>query len=167
MALSLEFLGFFYTAFLYAFNLYLLLFPEIPCLIASGCSSFRSSRPDVFYKKGVLRNFTKFTGKHLCQSLFFNKVAGLTPLCSDFVITDYWVLFDFVNYRNSKLLHICEIHLHFPKTTLNLETIFLRFLENLGFFILCFGLKEICAVRCSRSVLGTLKYVSWNFFLKN
>ena len=33
--------------------------------------------PEVFYKKGVFRNFTKFTGKHLCQSLFFNKVAGL------------------------------------------------------------------------------------------
>ena len=30
----------------------------------------------MFWKKGVLRNFTKFTGKHLCQSLFFNKVAG-------------------------------------------------------------------------------------------
>ena len=28
-------------------------------------------------KKGVRRNFTKFTGKHLCQRLFFNKVAGL------------------------------------------------------------------------------------------
>ena len=28
-------------------------------------------------KKVVLRNFTKFTGKHLCQSLFFNKVPGL------------------------------------------------------------------------------------------
>ena len=26
---------------------------------------------------GVLRNFAKFTGKHPCQSLFFNKVAGL------------------------------------------------------------------------------------------
>ena len=38
---------------------------------------FRSSRPDVFCKKGVFRNFTKFTGKYLCQSLFFNKVAGL------------------------------------------------------------------------------------------
>ena len=25
---------------------------------------------------GVLRNFAKFAGKHLCQSLFFNKVAG-------------------------------------------------------------------------------------------
>ena len=27
-------------------------------------------------KKGVLRNFGKFTGKHLCECLFFNKVAG-------------------------------------------------------------------------------------------
>ena len=30
----------------------------------------RSSRREVFCKKGVLRNFTKFTGKHLCQSLW-------------------------------------------------------------------------------------------------
>ena len=35
---------------------------------------YRSSRPEVFCKKVVLRNFTKFTGKHLCQRLFFNKV---------------------------------------------------------------------------------------------
>ena len=27
--------------------------------------------------KGVFRNFAKLTGKHLCQSLFFNNVAGL------------------------------------------------------------------------------------------
>ena len=38
---------------------------------------FRSSKRRCFAKKGVLRNFAKFTGKHLCQSLFFNKVAGL------------------------------------------------------------------------------------------
>ena len=38
---------------------------------------FRSSRPEVFCKKGALRNFPKFTGKYLCQSLFFKKVAGL------------------------------------------------------------------------------------------
>ena len=30
-------------------------------------------------RKGVLRNFAKFTGKHLCQSVFFNKVASLRP----------------------------------------------------------------------------------------
>ena len=38
---------------------------------------YRSSRPQVFCKKGILKNFTKFTGKHLWQSLFFDKVAGL------------------------------------------------------------------------------------------
>ena len=35
----------------------------------------RSSHPEAFCKKCVLRIFAKFTGKHLCQSLFFNKVA--------------------------------------------------------------------------------------------
>ena len=39
----------------------------------------RSSRPEVFSKKAVLRNFAKFTGKRLCPSLFFHKVAGLRP----------------------------------------------------------------------------------------
>ena len=31
----------------------------------------KNQPPEVFCKKGVLRNFAKFTGKHLCQSLFF------------------------------------------------------------------------------------------------
>ena len=33
----------------------------------------------MFYKKGVLKNFAIFTGKHLYRSLFFIKVAGLRP----------------------------------------------------------------------------------------
>ena len=37
----------------------------------------RSSRQEVFCKKGVLTNFTKLTGKQLCQSLFFHEVEGL------------------------------------------------------------------------------------------
>ena len=40
----------------------------------------RSSHPEEFCKKGVLRNFAKLTGKHLCQGLFFNKVAGRLQL---------------------------------------------------------------------------------------
>ena len=39
----------------------------------------RNSRPEVFCKNGDLRNFAKFTEKHMCQSLFFNKVAALRP----------------------------------------------------------------------------------------
>ena len=40
----------------------------------------RSSRPEVFCKKVVLKNFAKFTRKHQCQGLFFSKVAGLKPV---------------------------------------------------------------------------------------
>ena len=37
----------------------------------------RSSRSRMFFKIGALKNFVNFTGKHLCWSLFFNKVTGL------------------------------------------------------------------------------------------
>ena len=50
--------------------------------VMAKLTNFRSSRREVFCKKGVLRNFTKFIGKHLYQSLFFNKVAGLRPATS-------------------------------------------------------------------------------------
>ena len=39
----------------------------------------RSSRQRCSIKIVVLKNFAKFTGKHLCHSLFFNIVAGLRP----------------------------------------------------------------------------------------
>ena len=42
-----------------------------------NCTLRSSRRCSV--KKGVLRNFAKFTAKHLCQSLSFNKVAGAAP----------------------------------------------------------------------------------------
>ena len=35
-------------------------------ILALILTQFRSSRPEVFYKKDVLRNFAKFTGKRLC-----------------------------------------------------------------------------------------------------
>ena len=36
--------------------------------------------PEVFCKKDVLRNFAKFKGKHLCQSLFFDFIRKETPV---------------------------------------------------------------------------------------
>ena len=50
------------------------------------CNSFfngsviRSSRPEVFFKKSVLRNFAKFTGKHQCEGLFLYEVRPVTLL---------------------------------------------------------------------------------------
>ena len=48
-------------------------------------TSFNTTRTDrrrhqrCSIKTGVLKNFAKFRGKHLLQSLFLNKVAGLRP----------------------------------------------------------------------------------------
>ena len=39
--------------------------------------AYRNSHRRCSVTKGVLRNFAKFSGKHLCHSLFFDKVAGL------------------------------------------------------------------------------------------
>ena len=40
---------------------------------------YRSNHERCSIIKGFLRNSAKFTGRQLCQSLFFNKVAGLGP----------------------------------------------------------------------------------------
>ena len=59
--------------------------PEVEMLVVSGTDfemearSCRSCRPEVFCNNGVLRKFAKFIGKHLRQSLFFNKVADSQP----------------------------------------------------------------------------------------
>ena len=45
----------------------------------SQSGSYRSSHGRCSVKKGVPRNFAKFIWKHLCQSLFLNKVAGIWP----------------------------------------------------------------------------------------
>ena len=40
--------------------------------------SYRSSYPEAFFKKGISKDFAgKFTGKRLCYSLLFDKVAGV------------------------------------------------------------------------------------------
>ena len=38
-----------------------------------------SSRPQMFFKIEVLKNFANFTGKHLCWSLFLIKFQALSP----------------------------------------------------------------------------------------
>ena len=58
----------------------MIVFQELNC---DPVKKVSNSCPEVFCKKGFLKNFTKFTEKHLCESLFFNKVAGLRPDYSD------------------------------------------------------------------------------------
>ena len=76
----------------------------------------KSSLPEVFCKKGVLRNYAKFTGKHLCQSLFFNKVAGLerTPLMAASVKRDSntVVMRNIKKEAKNKLHYVQRLQLH-------------------------------------------------------
>ena len=79
----------------------------------------RGSQRRCSVRKGVLRNFAKFTGEHMCQALFFNKVAGLR----------------FATLLNKRLWH--------RRFTVNFA-IFLRtpFLpEHLRWLVLCFVRK--------------------------
>ena len=50
---------------------------KVPQLVEQYDDLMFKQPPEVFYEKGVLGNLAKWTEKHLCQSLFFNKVAGL------------------------------------------------------------------------------------------
>ena len=54
---------------------------EIPetCILKSFMYFIKAVAPRCFVKKVFLKDLTKFTGKHLCWSLLFNKVAGLRP----------------------------------------------------------------------------------------
>ena len=57
-------------------------------------------------KKAVLKNFLMFTGKHLCWSLFSDKVAGLQASC------EYWKIFKNI---------YCEEHLQMAASSVRSE----------------------------------------------
>ena len=54
-------------------------------------SFVRTSRPEVFCKKGGFRKFAKFLGEHLCQSPFFNNVAGFPVNFGEFLRTSFFI----------------------------------------------------------------------------
>ena len=77
-------------------------------------------------KKGVLRNFTKFTGKHLSQSLSFNNAAGLRPIIPPnlaqnlnqikriFVLQRKLLRIIYFQYRNAHISPLFKILDKFP-----------------------------------------------------
>ena len=65
-------------------------------------------------EKSILGNFAKFTGKHLCQRLFFEKVVGLRPKHI------WWQLLSFVRRPEYSVLNGTETLPHLGLKTCDL-----------------------------------------------
>ena len=116
-------------------------------------SLFRSSPPEVFCKKGVLRNFTKFKGKDLCQSFFNNKVTGPATLLKKRLLQRCFPA-NFEKFLKTPFFieHLCWLFLSFyqsGKLPASLNDLRPRFLfctpENFWFSVLR---------RCTNGTLG-------------
>ena len=53
--------------------------------------TFRSSRPEAFYKKVAFKNFAILTGKCMCWSLFLIKLQAFRPLLKTDSSTDIFL----------------------------------------------------------------------------
>ena len=72
-------------------------------------------RLKVFCKKFALKNFAKFAGKHLCQSLFFNKVTGLRHRCFPVNFAKFLRANFLQNTFRRMLLYIFSFKLNFAR----------------------------------------------------
>ena len=81
---------------------------------------YKSSHQRCSIKNGVLNNFTKSTGKHLCQSLFFNKVAGLRSQVATLLKKRLWHRCFPANF--AKFFRTLFIQNIFGRLLLNLQT---------------------------------------------
>ena len=95
----------------------------------------RSNHRICYVRKGVHRNFAKLTGKHLYQSLFFNKIAGLRLHLYRTTLGDCFSMFRFKSWGLSKTLFL--ITSHFLKNSSVFSFfIFIKFMSTLRQFFL-------------------------------
>ena len=81
---------FFRNLLLYSINIYYI---EVCSKSKLHSTSRQKQPPEVFYKKSVLRNFEKITGKHLCQR---PQTSGIRP--ATLLKVRLWHMCFFVNF---------------------------------------------------------------------
>ena len=135
------------------------------------------------YKKGVLRNFAKFTVKHLCQSLFFNKIAGLRSAtllkkrlwrrCFPVYFVEFLTT-PFLQNTSGRLLLLCDgdcntvipfnterlINMSTIRQTIFVKGMFFFFLSLFYIMWLAFNLYVVYWKWCRIAVCWTL-YAGW------
>ena len=110
----------------------------------------RSSHPELFCKRDVPRNVAKFTEKHLCHRLFFNKVVDLRPA----------TLFKKETLPQVFSCEFCEKckNTFFNRTPLVAASIIP--LETAWEDVLCRSFKLWC-LRCHTTMLGMCSLQKW------
>ena len=90
---------------------------EKMCLSQNFFNRFQKQPLEVFHKKAILKYFVIFTGKHLCWSLFFNKVSShqACNLIKKGLQQKYFLVNIRKLIRTPILKNICE-QLHLKKT---------------------------------------------------
>ena len=89
-------------------------------------------------KKSVLKDFAKITGKHLCQGLFFNKVAGvsLQPYKKESLAQVFFVNFvEFLSIVNCTTAFVKHYFL-IPSSTEN-NFIYLSIRQGIKYKLVC------------------------------
>ena len=86
----------------------------------------------MFCEKDVLRNFAKFTGKHLCQSPFFYKVAGIWP--ATLLKKRFWHRCFPVNFAKFLRMSFLTEHLRWLPLSITDHTVVKLYMDILSVF---------------------------------
>ena len=123
--------------------------------------SSKSSHRRCSIRKGVLRNFAKFTGKDLWQSLSFNKVTGLRPatlLKKETLVQ----MFSCEFCEISKNIFFTE---HLWETASGVPMILCSFMETfIEVFIYCFPVKKAGNLICRIEIWLLLQFIWLEIF---
>ena len=92
----------------------------------------------MFYKKSALRNFVKFPGKYLYQSLFFNKE---TKACN-FIKKDSGLL-NFTKYLRAPFLQNTSGRLFLEFRRIKNPTICIHIILGTFYFVNCFSSQNL------------------------
>ena len=86
------------------------------------------------YEKNVLRKCAKFTGKHLCQSLFYNKVA--TPPLDDCLWSfPIKLLYKIVSFFVNISINLLKIYSRFEQLRIHIVWSFFRASQPVQSFV--------------------------------
>ena len=89
----------------------------------------------MFYKKAALENKAKFTGKHLCQSLFFNKKRSATILKRAYFEEHLWTTDSVLKIQDWNSWEVIDMQIYILCFICSMQNLLLIFRFEYIFFV--------------------------------